>query len=61
MGVAPESYELKDLSREIDEILEILRIQNSLLGPLLPQSVKMRSDLKEPVSRFASPRPNLKL
>ena len=61
MGAAPEPDEVKDLSRRIDEILEILRIQNSLLCQLLPQSAKMSSDLKELVSRFASQRPDLKL
>jgi hypothetical protein len=61
MGAAPEPDEVKDLSRRIDEILEILRIQNSLLCQLLPQSAKMSSDLKELVSRFARQRPGIKL
>jgi hypothetical protein len=61
MGAAPEPDEVKDLSRRLDEILEILRIQNSLLCQLLPQSAKMSSDLKELVSRFASQRPDLEL
>jgi hypothetical protein len=60
MGAGPESDEVKDLSRRIDEILEILRIQNSLLCQILPQSAKMSSDLKELVSRFSSQRPDLK-
>jgi hypothetical protein len=47
MGVHPESDEVKEMSRRIDQILEILRIQNSLLCQLLPQSAKMSSDLKE--------------
>jgi hypothetical protein len=61
MGAAPEPDEVKDLSRRIDEILEILRIQNRLLCQLLPQSAKMSSDLKELVSRFSSQRPDPKL
>ncbi len=47
MGVVPLPDEAGDLSRRIDEILETLRIQNSLLCQLLPQSAKMSSDLKE--------------
>lgn len=47
MGVVPVPDEARDLSRRIDEILEILRIQNSLLCQLLPQSAKLTSDLKE--------------
>jgi hypothetical protein len=39
--------EVKDLGRRIDNILELLRIQNSLLCQLLPQSAKISSDLKE--------------
>ena len=47
MGALPEPDEVKEMSRKIDQILEILRIQNSLLCQLLPQSAKMSSDLKE--------------
>ena len=47
MGVVPVPDEASELSRRIDEILEILRIQNSLLCQLLPQSAKLTSDLKE--------------
>lgn len=47
MGALPEPHEVKEMSRRIDQILEILRIQNSLLCQLLPQSAKMSSDLKE--------------
>ena len=61
MGAAPEPDEVKEMMRRIDEILEILRIQNSLLCQLLPQSAKMSSDLKELVSRLASQMPNSKL
>jgi hypothetical protein len=61
MGAAPEPDEVKGLRRRIDKILEILRIQNSLLCQLLPQSAQMSSDLKELVSRFASQRSDLKL
>jgi hypothetical protein len=46
MGALPEPDEVKEMSRRIDQILEILRIQNSLLCQLLPQSAKMSSDLK---------------
>ena len=61
MGAAPEPDEVKEMMRRIDEILEILRIQNSLLCQLLPQSAKMSSDLKELLSRLTSQMPNLKL
>jgi hypothetical protein len=61
MDAATEPDEVKDLSRRIDEILEILRIQNSLLCQLLPQSAEMSSNMKELVSRFASQRSHLKL
>ena len=47
MGVVPVPDEATELSRRIDEILEILRIQNSLLCQLLPQSAKLTSDLKK--------------
>ena len=47
MGALPEPHEVKEMSRRIDQILEILRIQNSLLCQLLPQSAKMSSDLKK--------------
>jgi hypothetical protein len=47
MGALPEPHEVKEMSRRIDQILEILRIQNTLLCQLLPQSAKMSSDLKE--------------
>jgi hypothetical protein len=46
VGVLLVPEELKDLSSRIDEILQILRIQNSLLCQLLPQSAKLTSDLK---------------
>jgi len=47
MGVVPVDDEGRDLSSRIDEILEILRIQNSLLCQLLPQTAKLTSDFKE--------------
>ena len=47
MGAASETDGVKDLNRRIDEILEILKIQNSLLCQILPQSAKMSSGLKE--------------
>jgi hypothetical protein len=39
--------EIREMSRRIDQIFEILRIQNSLLCQLLPQSAKLSSDVKE--------------
>jgi hypothetical protein len=47
MGALPEPDDVKEMSRRIDQILEIVRIQNSLLCQLLPQSAKMSSDLRE--------------
>jgi hypothetical protein len=47
MGVFPVPDEARDLSSRIDQILQILRIQNSLLCQLLPQSAKLTSDLKD--------------
>jgi hypothetical protein len=47
MGVVPASDEARDLSRRIDEILNILRIQNSILSQILPQSAKLGSQLQE--------------
>ena len=38
--------EVKEMNRRIDQILEILRTQNSMICQLLPQSAKMRADLK---------------
>jgi len=47
MGAASVPDEVKEMSRRIDQILEILRIQNTLLCQLLPQSAKLSSDMKE--------------
>ena len=47
MSPVPAGDEVTEMSRRIDQILEILRIQNSLLCQLLPQTAKMSSDLKE--------------
>ncbi len=47
MCPVPAPDEVQEMRRRIDQILEILRIQNSLLCQLLPQSAKMSSDLKE--------------
>ncbi len=47
MGAAPQPDEVKDLSRRIDEILAILRIQNSILSQILPQSAKVGCQLQE--------------
>jgi hypothetical protein len=47
MGFTPEPDEVKEMSRGIEEILKVLRIQNSLLCQLLVQSAKTSSDLNE--------------
>ncbi len=47
MDVLLGPEELKEMRSRIDEILNILRIQNSLLCQILPQSAKLISDLKE--------------
>jgi hypothetical protein len=47
MDVVPVLDEPMELSRRIEEILEILRIQNSLLCQVLLQSAKLTSDFKE--------------
>jgi hypothetical protein len=47
MVFTPEFDEVKEMSRGLDEILKILRIQNSLLCQLLVQSAKTSSDLNE--------------
>jgi hypothetical protein len=47
MDVVPVPDEATELSRRIDEILEILRVQNSLLCQLLPQSAKLMSDVNQ--------------
>ncbi len=47
MDALSTADEVKELGKRIDQILELLRIQNSLLCQLLPQSAKISSDLKE--------------
>ncbi len=47
VGVASVSEELKEMRSRIDEILAILRIQNSILCQILPQSAKLGSQLQE--------------
>ena len=47
MGVVPVPEELKEMRSRIDEILNILRIQNSILSQILPQSAKLGSQLQE--------------
>jgi hypothetical protein len=47
MDALSTADEVKELGRRVDQILELLRIQNSLLCQLLPQSAKISSDLKE--------------
>jgi len=47
MDAAPQPDEVKDLSRRIDEILAIVRIQNSILSQILPQSAKLGCQMHE--------------
>jgi len=47
MGVVSVPEELTEMRSRIDEILNILRIQNSILSQILPQSAKLGSQLQE--------------
>jgi hypothetical protein len=47
MGVVSVPEELKEMMCRIEEILNILRIQNSILSQILPQSAKLGSQLQE--------------
>jgi len=47
VGGPLEPEELKEMRRRIDEILDILRIQNSILSEILPQSAKLGCQLQE--------------
>ena len=47
MGVVSVPEELKEIRSRIDEILNILRIQNSILSQILPQSAKLGCQLQE--------------
>jgi len=47
MGVVSVPEELTEMRSRIDEILNILRIQNSILCQILPQSAKLGSQLQE--------------
>jgi hypothetical protein len=47
MDVLTTSDEVKEMSRRLDGILEILRIQNTLLCQILPKSAEMSWDLKK--------------
>ncbi len=47
MGFVSVPGELKEMRGRIDEILNILRIQNSILSQILPQSAKLGSQLQE--------------
>jgi hypothetical protein len=47
MDVVPVPEELKEIRSRIEAILDILRIQNSILSELLPHSVKLGSQLQE--------------
>jgi hypothetical protein len=47
MGVISVPEELKEMRSRIDEILNILRIQNSILSQILPQSAKLGFQLQE--------------
>lgn len=47
MGVLPMPEDLKEMRSRIDEILDILKIQNSIMSHILPQSAKLGSQLRE--------------
>ena len=47
MGVLLVPEELKEMRTRMDEILDILRIQNSIMSQILPQSAKLGSQLRE--------------
>ncbi|MGO9572196.1 MAG: hypothetical protein ACLP5H_32160 [Desulfomonilaceae bacterium] len=47
MGVISVPEELKEMRSRIDEILNILRIQNSILCQILPQSAKLGCQLRD--------------
>ena len=47
VGVVSVPEELKELRSRIEEILAILRIQNSILSQILPQSAKVGCQLQE--------------
>jgi len=47
MGVVPVPEELKEMMSRIEEILDIVRIQNSILCQILPQSAKSGCQLRE--------------
>jgi hypothetical protein len=47
MGVVSGPEEQEEMRGRIDEILNILRIQNSILSQILPQSAKLSSQLQE--------------
>jgi hypothetical protein len=47
MGVVPVPEELKEMMCRIEEILDIVRIQNSILCQILPESAKLGCQLRE--------------
>lgn len=47
MGAVSVPKEVKEMRSRIDEILDIVRIQNSILSHILPQSAKLGSQLQE--------------
>ena len=47
MGVVSVPEELNEMMSRIEEILDIVRIQNSILSQILPQSAKFGSQLQE--------------
>jgi hypothetical protein len=47
MGVVSGPEEQEEMRGRIDEILNILRIQNSILSQILSQSAKLSSQLQE--------------
>ncbi len=47
MGAVSVPKEVKEMRSRIHEILDIVRIQNSILSHILPQSAKLGSQLQE--------------
>lgn len=47
MGALLVPEELKEMRVRIEEILDVVRIQNSILCQMLPQSAKLGSQLQE--------------
>lgn len=47
MGAYLVPEELKEMRGRIEEILDVVRVQNSILCQILPQSAKLACQLKE--------------